>query len=69
MPPHTFRLELRAAGLTQRRLAALLGVSRSTVNRWCDDERTDRLNPPIYAVRFVRAWAELADDARERVSA
>jgi transcriptional regulator with XRE-family HTH domain len=69
MTPATFRLALRAAGLTQRRLAALLGVTPSTVNRWCDDDRTDRLDPPRYAVAFVRAWRELDDAARDRVEA
>ncbi|WP_062114104.1 helix-turn-helix domain-containing protein [Aureimonas sp. AU40] len=51
---------------TQRRLADLLGVSYTTVNRWfCVATRSDALDPPFYAVNFMRAYIQLNPRARD----
>lgn len=61
MTPQEFRSALASAGLRQRRLAALLGVAVSTVNRWTN-EGPQHIPPPIYAINFVRAWVMLTPE-------
>lgn len=65
MTPQDFRQGLSDVGLSQRRLAGILGVSPVTVNRWCDENRPDRIEPPKYAISFIRAWAILTPEQRE----
>lgn len=47
-----FRARLRALSLTQRRFAALTGVTTNTVSRW----RTGALPVPLWVVRLLDAW-------------
>lgn len=63
MTPQNFREALASAELRQRRLAELLGVAISTVNRWAN-EGPQHIEPPLYAINFVRAWAMLTDVQR-----
>lgn len=60
-----FMILFEESRLTQRRLAALLGVAVTTVNRWFVD-RNDSFEPPAYALQFLRAFAMLPAQARER---
>lgn len=61
-----FNTLFREAGIPQRRLARLLGVSTMTANRWCT-ERDDGFEPPTYAVAFLRVYVMLSPAARERL--
>lgn len=62
-----FELLFDQSGLTQRRLAALLGTSHVTVNRWLKTERSDHVEPPFYALNFLRAYVMLPEGARARL--
>lgn len=63
-----FRAELEAAGLSQAGLAAFLGKSTVTVNRWCV-AREDAMDVPQYARAFVSAYRMLPAAARRRLAA
>ena len=56
MTPGEFREALRGLGLTQRALAARLGVIPVTVSRWA----TGQLPVPQYAVAYLRVVEQLA---------
>jgi transcriptional regulator with XRE-family HTH domain len=60
-------LLMEATRTSQKRLADLLGIATTTVNRWVRDERNDTLDPPFYAVNFMRAYIQLPDKTRERL--
>lgn len=62
-----FMLLLKEADLTQVKLSKLLGVSDITVNRWTNPERPDAVEPPFYAVQFLRIYVMLPPDARRRI--
>ena len=51
MKPETLRRKRRKVGLSQRRLATLLGVSRRSVNRW------ERSGEPIPKNRAISIQA------------
>lgn len=61
-----FLLLMERAGLQQTKLARLLGVYDVTVNRWCSD-RPDAVDPPFYAVNFLRIYLMLPEAARSRL--
>lgn len=61
-----FLLLMEKAELTQVKLAALLGVFDMTVNRWCAD-RADAVDPPMYALNFLRMYLMLPEAARHRL--
>lgn len=61
-----FKLLMERAGLQQVKLARLLGVYDITVNRWCSD-RSDAVDPPFYAVNFLRMYLMLSEAARARL--
>lgn len=52
---------------TQKRLSDLLGLATTTVNRWFREDRPDAIEPPFYALNFMRAYIQLPDKARERM--
>jgi len=52
---------------SQRRLSRLLGKSPMTVNRWFRPGRTDSLDPPFYALNFMRSYIQLSPGQRERM--
>lgn len=47
-----FRARLRALDISQRRFAALAGVTTNTVSRW----RTGALPVPLWVERLLDAW-------------
>lgn len=49
---------------TQKRLADLLGIATTTVNRWFREDRADAIAPPYYALNFMRAYIQLDDKAK-----
>jgi DNA-binding transcriptional regulator YiaG len=55
MPPADFRALLAAAGLSRRWLAEAHGVSRATVDTWCDGASGTRraLPPPAELVVWL----------------
>lgn len=59
---------LKASGLRQAHFAKLIGKNVGTVNRWATD-RADALEPPFYALIFLRVWNELPAAARSKVLA
>lgn len=61
-----FLLLMERAGLQQVKLARLLGIYDITVNRWCS-ERSDSVDPPFYAMNFLRMYLMLSDAARARL--
>jgi len=61
-----FRLLFEASELQQTKLARLLGVSVMTVNRWLS-ERDDAVDPPWYALTFLRVYLMLPEAARSRI--
>lgn len=67
MTPQEFRSALASAGLRQRRLAELLGVAVSTVNRWAN-ESPQHIPPPLYAINFVRAWAAMTPEQQATIT-
>lgn len=60
-------LLMKATRTSQKRLADLLGTAPTTVNRWVRGEREDAVEPPFYAVNFMRAYIQLPDKTRERL--
>lgn len=60
-------LLMKATRTSQKRLSVLLGTSATTVNRWIRHERPDAVEPPFYAVNFMRAYIQLPDKTRERL--
>lgn len=52
---------LKAAGLTQKRLAALLGTAQNTVSR----QMIGELAVPGYVDALVTAWELMTDEQRE----
>jgi transcriptional regulator with XRE-family HTH domain len=60
-------LLMKATRTSQKRLADLLGIAPTTVNRWVRGERGDTIEPPFYAVNFMRAYIQLPDKTRERL--
>lgn len=52
---------LKEAGLTQKRLALLLGLSQNTVSR----QMIGELSVPGYVEAFVSAWEIMTDDQRD----
>jgi len=59
-----WQARLKAAGLTQKRLAALLGVAENTISRQMKGD----WDVPGYVEAFVVAWEESPPDVRERVA-
>ena len=59
---------LRASELPQLQFAKLIGKNAGTVNRWVAD-RPDALEPPFYALIFLRIWTELPPATRRRLLA
>lgn len=55
MRPDTFKAILADAGLRQRKLAAVLGVTSNTVNRWA----RGLVPVPRYAVAFLAVYSRL----------
>jgi DNA-binding transcriptional regulator YiaG len=64
MTPAEFRGEIRALGLSQRALAATLGLAISTVNRWA----VGQADVPQYAVAYLEE-RRLRRDASATVAA
>ncbi|OHV85822.1 hypothetical protein [Ensifer sp. LCM 4579] len=62
-----FLLLMEHARLTQAHLSGLLGVSHMTVNRWTS-HRDDAVDPPYYALQFLRAYLMLPEPARARLT-
>lgn len=60
-----FRDLYAKSGLLQIKLSTLLGVHEVTVSRWLSD-RDDAVDPPWYALQFLRAFLML--DEAERAS-
>lgn len=67
--PEEFGALLRACGLRQNQLAAILGVDVGTVNRWCRQRTKDSRPIARYAVAFLTAFRELAPTGRANVLA
>jgi transcriptional regulator with XRE-family HTH domain len=61
-----FALLFEKAQLQQTQLAGYLGVSKVTVNRWLK-ERDDAVDPPWYALQFLRLYMMLPEALRSRV--
>jgi DNA-binding transcriptional regulator YiaG len=61
-----FSLLFDRSELQQTKLARLLGVSVMTVNRWLSD-RDDAVDPPWYALTFLRVFLMLPEPARARI--
>lgn len=61
-----FILLFEQSRLSQAKLARLLGVSGITVNRWLL-EREDAVDPPYYALTFLRVYLMLPEPARARI--
>lgn len=59
-----FRPMLAETGLQQAEFAKLGGWKRSTVNRWCRQERRDRRKPPKNAWALLLAYRLLPDTKR-----
>lgn len=59
-----WQARLKAAGLNQKRLAALLDVSENTVSRQMKGE----WDVPGYVEAFVVAWEESPPDVREAIA-
>ncbi len=61
-----FALLFEQSRLQQTQLAGYLGVSKVTVNRWLK-ERDDAVDPPWYALQFLRLYMMLPEALRSRV--
>ncbi|MCB5201666.1 helix-turn-helix domain-containing protein [Neorhizobium sp. T786] len=61
-----FALLFDQSRLSQTKLSRLLGVSVMTVNRWLSD-RDDAVDPPYYALSFLRVFLMLPEAARSRI--
>ncbi|MGT3569164.1 helix-turn-helix domain-containing protein [Klebsiella pneumoniae] len=61
-----FALLFESSKLQQTQLAGFLGVSKVTVNRWLV-ERDDAVDPPWYALQFLRLYMMLPEALRGRV--
>ena len=57
-----WQIRLKAAGLTQKRLAAILRGSENTVSRQMKGD----WEMPGYVVAFVTAWETMTPDQREQ---
>ncbi len=64
MDPDAFRRLLGDAGLNQRELAFILGVSAGSVNRWCSRRRKDHVEAPRSAVAFLTSYSLLSAAGR-----
>lgn len=60
-------LLMEATRTSQKRLADLLGLAPTTVNRWVRGERDDAIEPPFYAVNFMRAYIQLPEKTQVRL--
>lgn len=61
-----FRRMVEESGLMQRQLAALLDKHETTVSRWLSD-RDDAVDPPFWAMQFVRAYLMLSNGDRAKL--
>jgi DNA-binding transcriptional regulator YiaG len=61
-----FTLLFEKTGLQQTKLARILGVNDMTVNRWLT-ERDDAVDPPFYALQFLRLFLMTPEAARNRL--
>ncbi len=65
MDDEPWQQRAKRAGLTQKRLAALLGVAPNTVSRQLRGQFGDGV--PTYVKSFIRAWEMLPQADRERL--
>jgi transcriptional regulator with XRE-family HTH domain len=64
MTPAAFAALLTDLDLSQREFASLGGFSIGNVNRWCSDNRKDRVPPPRHAIVMAAMYGMLERDAR-----